>query len=126
MVSAVVPAGALFLNSFYERYEGRADQTAGVKNIELAYTAQEQRDHSLKTVSSRYRTAYDMISNIHVASLDGSTMYFKPSGDNTSAQYYANQIATVNEKLLESQEDSVSVPSMGRMTLKKSWHMAMY
>ena len=41
-------------------------------------------------------------------------MYFKPSGDNTSSRYYANQIATVNQKLLESQEDSVSFTIDGR------------
>lgn len=46
-------------------------------------------------------------------------MYFKPSGDNTSSRYYANQIATVNEKLLESQEDSVSFTIDGTDDSKK-------
>ena len=93
----------LFLNNFYEVM--KKDQTdAVVKNIKKAYKVKN---------SERFLDNIEEISDTHdiyiyIASFDGSTMYFKPSGDNTSSRYYANQIATVNEKLLESQEDSVS------------------
>ncbi len=104
----------LFLNNFYEVM--KKEQTdAVVKNIKKAYKVKN---------SERFLDNIEEISDTHdiyiyIASFDGSTMYFKPSGDNTSSRYYANQIATVNEKLLESQEDSVSFTIDGTDDSKK-------
>ena len=94
----------------------KKEQTdAVVKNIKKAYKVKN---------SERFLDNIEEISDTHdiyiyIASFDGSTMYFKPSGDNTSSRYYANQIATVNEKLLESQEDSVSFTIDGTDDSKK-------
>lgn len=104
----------LFLNNFYEVM--KKEQTdAVVKNIKKAYKVKN---------SERFLDNIEEISDTHdiyiyIASFDGSTMYFKPSGDNTSSRYYANQIVTVNEKLLESQEDSVSFTIDGTDDSKK-------
>ena len=44
---------------------------------------------------------------IYVVSHDGNTMYFRPSGDSTNAQYYAEQIETINQIMLKENADSV-------------------
>ena len=70
----------LFLNNFYEVM--KKEQTdAVVKNIKKAYKVKN---------SERFLDNIEEISDTHdiyiyIASFDGSTMYFKPSGDNTSS-----------------------------------------
>lgn len=91
----------LFLNSFYSVMKD--EQTRRVaKNIESAYTLKSN-DKFLKTVES-ISNSNDMF--IYVVSHDGSTMYFRPSGDSTSAQYYAEQIETINQVMLKENVDS--------------------
>ncbi len=71
-----------------------------------------------------------MISYIYIVSYDGSTMYFKPSGDSTSRAYYAQQIETIN-KLLEAQgkrrfftidgtDDSKKILAYGNVLIAKN------
>ena len=50
-------------------------------------------------------TTNDMF--IYVVSQDGKTMYFRPSGDSTVAQYYMDQIDALNKIMLEEKTDSV-------------------
>ena len=86
----------LFLNSFYATMKG--EQTKNVaKTIETAYeTKSNQRFlEKVEDISS----TNDMF--IYIVSSDGSTMYFKPAGNDTDAQYYADQIDTVNNYMLE-------------------------
>lgn len=61
--------------------------------------------------SSKFLKSVENISNtndmfIYVVSYDGKTMYFKPSGDATSAQYYSDQIKTVNEAMIKNNNES--------------------
>lgn len=91
----------LFLNSFYSVMKD--EQTRRVaKNIESAYTLKSN-EKFLKTVES-ISNSNDMF--IYVVSHDGSTMYFRPSGDSTNAQYYAEQIETINQVMLKENVDS--------------------
>lgn len=91
----------LFLNSFYSVMKD--EQTRRVaKNIESAFTLKSN-EKFLKTVES-ISNSNDMF--IYVVSHDGSTMYFRPSGDSTSAQYYAEQIETINQVMLKENVDS--------------------
>ena len=91
----------LLLNSFYSVMKD--EQTRSVaKNIESAYTLKSN-EKFLKTVES-ISNSNDMY--IYVVSYDGSTMYFKPAGDNTNAQYYAEQIETINKVMLDENSDS--------------------
>lgn len=98
----------LFLNNFYEVM--KAEQTDNiVKNIEKSYKVNN---------SERFLQNVENISDtndiyIYIASFDGSTMYFKPSGDTTNSRYYADQIETVNRSLLEKQDDSVKLKIKG-------------
>lgn len=98
----------LFLNNFYEVM--KAEQTDNiVKNIEKSYKVNN---------SERFLQNVENISDtndiyIYIASFDGSTMYFKPSGDTTNSRYYADQIETVNQCLLERQDDSVKLKIKG-------------
>lgn len=91
----------LLLNKFYSVMKD--EQTRSVaKDIESAY----------KTKSSdKFFEKVEDISNtndmfIYIVSYDGKTMYFKPSGDDTSAQYYTDQIETINQTMLAEKSDS--------------------
>ena len=69
-----------------------------------------QLDYQQKS-STKFLKSVESISNsndmfIYVVSYDGKTMYFKPSGDATSAQYYSDQIKTVNEAMLKNNNES--------------------
>ncbi len=91
----------LFLNSFYSVMKD--EQTRRVaKTIESAYNVKSS-EKFLKTVEN-ISNSNDMF--IYVVSHDGSTMYFRPSGDSTSAQYYAEQIETINQVMLSENVDS--------------------
>ena len=73
----------LFLNNFYEVM--KTEQTNNiVKNIEQTYenSGSEKFLESIENISD----TNDMY--IYISSFDGSTMYFKPSGDTTSSRYY--------------------------------------
>ena len=91
----------LLLNSFYGVMKD--EQTRSVaSNIENAYNTK---------TNAKFLKSVENISNsndmfIYVISYDGSTMYFKPSGDNTSAQYYAEQIDAINKVMLDENSDS--------------------
>ena len=94
----------LFLNNFYGVM--KTEQTDKiVQNIKKSYNT--------KTSEKFLETVEDISDSndvyIYIASFDGSTMYFKPSGDTTSAKYYSSQIETVNKRLLETQKDYVSL-----------------
>lgn len=92
----------LFLNSFYSVMKD--EQTRRVaKNIESAYKLKSS-EKFLKSVENISNTN-DMF--IYVVSHDGNTMYFRPSGDSTNAQYYAEQIETINQIMLKENADSV-------------------
>lgn len=91
----------LLLNSFYGVMKD--EQTRSVaSSIETAYNTKSN-EKFLKTVEN-ISNSNDMF--IYVISYDGSTMYFKPSGDNTSAQYYSEQIDTINKVMLKENSDS--------------------
>lgn len=86
----------LFLNSFYATMKG--EQTKNVaKSIESAYESKDS-DSFLKKVED-ISDSNDMF--IYIVSSDGNTMYFKPIGNATDAQYYADQIDTVNSYMLK-------------------------
>ena len=98
----------LFLNNFYEVM--KTEQTNNiVKNIEQTYenSGSEKFLESIENISD----TNDMY--IYISSFDGSTMYFKPSGDTTSSRYYSKQIEIVNQRLLDTQLDSVSLRIKG-------------
>lgn len=98
----------LFLNNFYEVM--KTEQTNNiVENIEQTYE---------NSSSSKFLENIGNISDtndiyIYISSFDGSTMYFKPSGDTTSSRYYSKQIEIVNQRLLDTQLDSVSLRIKG-------------
>lgn len=73
-----------------------------VKDIQSNYKIQSNSKflRSIETISN----SNDMF--IYIVSYDGNTMYFKPSGDATSSNYYAEQIQTVNDAMLESEDHS--------------------
>ena len=86
----------LFLNSFYATMKG--EQTKNVaKSIQTAYETKS--DESFLEKVEDISSSNDMF--IYIVSSDGSTMYFKPAGNDTDAQYYADQIDTVNNYMLE-------------------------
>jgi len=92
----------LFLNTFYGVMKD--EQTQRVANsIESAYSMKDS-ERFLKEVEE-ISTSNDMF--IYIVSYDGSTMYFRPEGANTSAQYYIGQIKTINEKMIQNQNKSV-------------------
>ena len=69
-----------------------------------------QMDYQQKS-NSKFLKSVDSISNtndmfIYIVSYDGKTMYFKPSGDATSAKYYSDQIKTVNEAMVKNNNES--------------------
>lgn len=79
------------------------EQTQRVaKTIQLDYQ-QKNSTKFLKSVES-ISNSNDMF--IYVVSYDGKTMYFKPSGDATSAQYYSDQIKAVNEAMIKNNNES--------------------
>lgn len=86
----------LLLNSFYSIMKD--EQTQRVANSIKSTYDTKSTDKFLKIVEN-ISNSNDMY--IYVISYDGKTMYFKPSGDNTSAQYYAAQIDTVNKAMLD-------------------------
>lgn len=91
----------LFLNNFYDVMKDEQTQRVA-KTIEIDYQ---------KKSNARFLQSVENISNsndmfIYVVSYDGKTMYFKPSGDATSAQYYADQLDTVNDAMLKKNSDS--------------------
>ena len=86
----------LFLNSFYATMKG--EQTKNVaKSIQTAYETKS--DESFLEKVEDISSSNDMF--IYIVSSDGSTMYFKPAGNDTDAQYYADHIDTVNNYMLE-------------------------
>lgn len=91
----------LLLNSFYSVMKDEQTQHVA-KNIETAYNTKSN-DKFLKIVEN-ISNSNDMY--IYVVSYDGETMYFKPSGDNTSAQYYIDQIETINDTMLKEKVSS--------------------
>lgn len=90
----------LFLNNFYDVMKDEQTQRVA-KSIEIDYN-QKSNGKFLKSVEDISNTN-DMF--IYVVSYDGNTMYFKPSGDATSAQYYAEQIETINDAMLANNDD---------------------
>lgn len=79
------------------------EQTQRVaKTIQLDYQ-QKNSTKFLKSVES-ISNSNDMF--IYVVSYDGKTMYFKPSGDTTNAQYYSDQIKAVNEAMIKNNNES--------------------
>ncbi len=91
----------LFLNNFYDVMKDEQTQRVA-KTIEIDYQQKS---------NSKFLRAVENISNsndmfIYVVSYDGKTMYFKPSGNSTGAQYYADQIETVNNAMLKKNSDS--------------------
>ena len=91
----------LFLNNFYDVMKDEQTQRVA-KTIQLDYQ-QKNSTKFLKSVES-ISNSNDMF--IYVVSYDGKTMYFKPSGDATSAQYYSDQIKTVNEAMIKNNNES--------------------
>lgn len=91
----------LFLNNFYDVMKDEQTQRVA-KTIQMEYQ-QKSSNRFLKSVDSISNTN-DMF--IYVVSYDGKTMYFKPSGDATSAKYYSDQIKTVNEAMVKSKDES--------------------
>ncbi len=91
----------LFLNNFYGVMKDEQTQRV-VKDIQSNYKIQSNSKflRSIETISN----SNDMF--IYIVSYDGNTMYFKPSGDATSSNYYAEQIQTVNDAMLESEDHS--------------------
>lgn len=91
-----------FLNSFYGVMKD--EQTRSVaRDIESSYERKSS-EKFLEAVES-ISTTNDMF--IYVVSQDGKTMYFRPSGDSTVAQYYMDQIDALNKIMLEEKTDSV-------------------
>ncbi len=91
----------LFLNNFYDV----------MKDEQTKRVAKTIADDYQKKSNIKFLKSVDAISNsndmfIYVVSYDGKTMYFKPSEDATSAQYYADQIETINKALLKKNSDS--------------------
>ena len=83
-----------FLNSFYGVMKD--EQTRSVaRDIESSYERKSS-EKFLEAVES-ISTTNDMF--IYVVSQDGKTMYFRPSGDSTVAQYYMDQIDALNKIL---------------------------
>ena len=91
----------LFLNNFYDVMKDEQTQRVA-KTIEMDYK-QKSEDKFIKAVDS-ISNSNDMF--IYVVSYDGKTMYFKPSGDATGAQYYSDQIDTINDAMLKKNADS--------------------
>lgn len=91
----------LFLNNFYDVMKDEQTQRVA-KTIETDYK-QKSNSKFIKSIDS-IANSNDMF--IYVVSYDGKTMYFKPSGDATGAQYYADQIETVNNAMLKKNSDS--------------------
>lgn len=91
----------LFLNNFYDVMKDEQTQRVA-KTIQLDYQ-QKNSTKFLKSVES-ISNSNDMF--IYVVSYDGKTMYFKPSGDATSAQYYSDQIKAVNEAMIKNNNES--------------------
>ena len=91
----------LFLNNFYDVMKDEQTQRVA-KTIEADYK-QKSNSKFIKSIDS-IANSNDMF--IYVVSYDGKTMYFKPSGDATGAQYYADQIETVNNAMLKKNSDS--------------------
>ncbi len=91
----------LFLNNFYDVMKDEQTQRVA-KAIEIDYH-QKSAGKFLKSVEN-ISNSNDMF--IYIVSYDGKTMYFKPSGDATGAQYYADQIDTVNDAMLKKNSGS--------------------
>lgn len=91
----------LFLNNFYDVMKDEQTQRVA-KTIQLDYQ-QKNSTKFLKSVES-ISNSNDMF--IYVVSYDGKTMYFKPSGDTTNAQYYSDQIKAVNEAMIKNNNES--------------------
>lgn len=99
----------LFLNNFYEVM--KVEQTNNVvKEIKDSYKTSSNSDF-LKKVE-KISNSNDIY--IYVASFDGKTIYFRPSGDNTSSQYYSEQINTINQRLFSTQNDSAQLRIKGQ------------
>lgn len=99
----------LFLNNFYEVM--KVSQTEKVvKNIKTSYVSSSYKDFIKKT--EKISDSNDLY--IYISSFDGDTMYFKPSGDNTSSRYYLEQINTVNQRLFSEQKTYITLRIKGQ------------
>lgn len=99
----------LFLNNFYEVM--KVSQTEKVvKNIKTSYVSSSYKDFLKKT--EKISDSNDIY--IYISSFDGDTMYFKPSGDNTSSRYYLEQINTVNQRLFSEQKTYITLRIKGQ------------
>ena len=99
----------LFLNNFYEVM--KVSQTEKVvKNIKTSYVSSSYKDFIKKT--EKNSDSNDIY--IYISSFDGDTMYFKPSGDNTSSRYYLEQINTVNQRLFSEQKTYITLRIKGQ------------
>ncbi len=99
----------LFLNNFYEVM--KVSQTEKVvKNIKSRYVSSNYKDFVKKT--EKISDSNDLY--IYISSFDGDTMYFKPSGDNTSSRYYLEQINTVNQRLFSEQKTYITLRIKGQ------------
>ena len=99
----------LFLNNFYEVM--KVSQTEKVvKNIKTSYVSSSYKDFIKKT--EKISDSNDIY--IYISSFDGDTMYFKPSGDNTSSRYSLEQINTVNQRLFSEQKTYITLRIKGQ------------
>lgn len=99
----------LFLNNFYEVM--KVSQTEKVvKNIKTSYVSSSYKDFIKKT--EKISDSNDIY--IYISSFNGDTMYFKPSGDNTSSRYYLEQINTVNQRLFSEQKTYITLRIKGQ------------
>ncbi|NLD20612.1 MAG: HAMP domain-containing histidine kinase [Clostridiales bacterium] len=98
----------LFLNNFYEVM--KVDQTDKVVKDIKSYYKSNSNTKFLKKVE-KVSDTNDMY--IYIASFDGKTTYFKPSGDTTSSRYYSEQIETVNKYMFSDNKTSISLRIKG-------------
>lgn len=91
----------LFLNNFYGVMKDEQTQKVA-RDIRNSYKANDSMDflNSVSIISN----SNDMF--IYIASYDGKTMYFKPTGDPTDSQYYIAQIPAINKAMIESKQNS--------------------
>ena len=81
-----------------------------MKNIKTSYVSSSYKDFIKKT--EKISDSNDIY--IYISSFDGDTMYFKPSGDNTSSRYYLEQINTVNQRLFSEQKTYITLRIKGQ------------
>lgn len=89
----------LFLNSFYDVMKSEQTQKVA-RDIRNFYKTDSSTDF-ISSVSA-ISNSNDMF--IYIVSYDGDTVYFSPDNSSSKVEYYAAQIQTVNNAMLESQK----------------------